>query len=155
VPDAGGGGLPDDLTGGPTGEAKFLQEMKAAGERFAKAQDTLAGITGEGTAANGMIKVVTDRDGGLTSLTLAPRIRRLESEALAEELTKAIQAAQADARRKTEDATAEAFGEELQAKAYDPERFGKQLQEIQETLARSLEGHLSVIEGKLSGKRWK
>jgi DNA-binding protein YbaB len=146
------GGLPDDL---PTGETKFLQDMKAAAERLAKAQETLGAITGEGTAANDMIKVVTDRDGGLTSLKLSPRIRRLDSEALAEELTKAIQAAQADARRKSEDATAEVFGEDLWAKAHDPERFGKQAQEIQETLARSLEGHLSVIEGKLSGKRWK
>lgn len=139
---------------GPLSEAEFIKQMKVAGQRLEEAQEKLRGITGEGSAANDMIHVVTDGNGGLTSLTLSPRIRRLDSETLAEELTKAVKEAQADARRKTKDATVQALGEDLWSEAHDPGRFGEQLQEIQEDLARSIEGHLSVIEGKLSARRW-
>lgn len=146
--------MPEVGADSPLSEPEFIKQMKAAGRRLEEAQEKLRGITGEGSAANDMIQVVTDGNGGLTSLTLSPRIRRLDSETLAEELTKAVQEAQADARRKTKDATVEALGEDLWSEMHDPGRFGEQLHKIQEDLARSVEGHLSVIEGKLSARRW-
>jgi DNA-binding protein YbaB len=153
VPDAGAGG-PVAGSAGSSAEREFAKRMRAAGQSLAQAREALDDITGEGSAADDMIQVVTDGGGGLTSLTLSPRIRRLDSETLAEELTKAIQQAQADAKRKAREATVAAVGDDAWAQAQDPDRFGEQLHQIQETLARSLEGHLSVIEGKLNADKW-
>jgi DNA-binding protein YbaB len=64
-------------------------------------EEGLSDLTGEGTAADEMIRVITDSAGRILKLTLNPNVMRMDSQELAEELCAAVQRAQADGERKT------------------------------------------------------
>ena len=64
-------------------------------------EEGLSDLTGEGQSAGEMIRAVTDSAGRLLKLTLNPRVMRMDSQELAEELCAAVRRAQADGERKT------------------------------------------------------
>lgn len=127
---------------------RLAEDIQAAARRLDDARMNLEKITGEAEGADGHIHVTVDGRGGLLSLELNPRIRRLDSAALTDELTKAIQAAQAEAREKTTRATNELIGPDLVAEEQGPKRFEDQVTRIHEDLSRALETHLFVVEGR-------
>jgi len=101
-------------------------------------EDGLSDLTGEGTAAGEMIRVVTDSAGRLLTLTLNPRVMRLDSQELAEELCAAVQRAQADGERKTRELVGGILGSSASEQLPDRTRFWNDLQEMRESFDRSM-----------------
>jgi DNA-binding protein YbaB len=95
VLDPGGIG-PDDLE-------RVAREAEQAMRRLADLQERLGAIRGTGTAAGGQIVVGADSSGRIDSIELNPRVMRMASQDLAEELLRAVNAAQDDCVRQTRD----------------------------------------------------
>ncbi|MEV7011073.1 YbaB/EbfC family nucleoid-associated protein [Streptosporangium sp. NPDC051022] len=113
--------------------------------RLAGVQGELGGIRGTGTGADGMIGAVTDGSGRLERIDLNPRVMRLESRALAEELLKAVRAAQDDGERQVRELLGEAMGGMgLPAEPLD-------LDEIEARLRRSHDSYAHVMRERSTG----
>lgn len=69
--------------------------------RLGEAHTMIGEVTGEGEAAGGMMRVVADGRGRLTTIELNPRIMRLGPDTLAREAAKAIRDAQEAAGQRT------------------------------------------------------
>ncbi|GAA3829718.1 hypothetical protein GCM10022226_58220 [Sphaerisporangium flaviroseum] len=63
------------------------------------AQAQIKEITGEGEGADGMVQVVSGSGGRLKTITMDPRVMRLDPGDLGREMTRAVQAAQDAAER--------------------------------------------------------
>ncbi|MFI6783086.1 YbaB/EbfC family nucleoid-associated protein [Micromonospora sp. NPDC050276] len=110
----------------PSGLGKLLSDTMAALDEFQ--QGAAEPPAGEGSAADGLVVVRTALPGRVTEITLDPRVMRLSSQVLAEELTAAVNSSLAD----------------LQAQAGIPgggadlDGLGERLREIQESTGRQL-----------------
>ncbi len=103
--------------------------LQALTEAMAELEET----TGEGEAADGMIWVSLDSTGAATEVHLDPRALRLGSEAIAEGMLEAFNAAQADLREKSRRLVSEALPEgfaEHADDAADPEEVRGRFDEI-------------------------
>ncbi|WBB70073.1 YbaB/EbfC family nucleoid-associated protein [Micromonospora sp. WMMD812] len=104
-------------------------------------------VTGTGTAADGMIEVTAVTGGQIERIDLDPRVMRLPSETLAEELRDAVNEALRS----------------LQASApanstlpIDPNALSAQLEKLQETSVRQMSGFIEAItqaQNRLSARR--
>ncbi|WP_433243646.1 YbaB/EbfC family nucleoid-associated protein [Streptosporangium sp. CA-135522] len=101
-------------------------------------EDGLGEVTGEGEAAGGLIRAVTDPAGGLLKLTFNPRVMRMDSHELADEAAEAVRRAQADGQRKTRELVGGALGPLAPEGLPDQARFWDGLREIQEAFDRSM-----------------
>lgn len=110
----------------PSGLGKLLSDTMAALQEFQ--QGSGEPPTGAGTAADGMVVVRTAPPGRVTEIVLDPRVMRLSSQALAEELTVAVNASLADLQA---NAGVPAGGADLGG-------LGERLREIQESTGRQL-----------------
>ncbi|MBM0276099.1 YbaB/EbfC family DNA-binding protein [Micromonospora tarensis] len=110
----------------PSGLGKLLSDTMAALEELQ--QGSGEPPSGAGSAADGMVLVRTAPPGRVTEITLDPRVMRLSSQALAEELTVAVNASLADLQA---NAGVPAGGAELGG-------LGERLREIQERTGRQL-----------------
>lgn len=120
----------------PEGLDEFVRRSDAMLSRLGDAHAELDAVTGEGEAADGMARAVVDSTGLLQRITLDPRIARLDTATIAEAATEAVRAAQADARRRTEELISEATGGG--PVTLDMAEARRQLEEIGEDLARTL-----------------
>ncbi|MDG4810132.1 YbaB/EbfC family DNA-binding protein [Micromonospora sp. WMMD1120] len=77
-----------------SGLGKLLSDTMAALDEFQ--QGAGEPPTGAGTAADGMVVVRTELPGRVTEMVLDPRVMRWSSQALAEEVTAAVNASLAD-----------------------------------------------------------
>ncbi|GGL56091.1 YbaB/EbfC family nucleoid-associated protein [Planomonospora parontospora] len=84
---------PDDLD-------RVIQDAERTMSRLADVQEELAGLRGHGTGAGDLIDVVTDATGRVERIDLNPRVMRMDSRTLADELTSAIRSAQEDGERR-------------------------------------------------------
>ncbi|MBG0815336.1 YbaB/EbfC family nucleoid-associated protein [Planomonospora sp. ID82291] len=84
---------PDDLD-------RVIRDAEQAMSRLADVQEELAGIRGRGTGAGDLIDVVTDATGRVERIDLNPRVMRMDSRTLAEELMSTIRSAQEDGERR-------------------------------------------------------
>lgn len=66
-------------------------------------------ITGSGADSAGLIHVVVAPSGKVLELTLDPRVMRMPSQTLAEEIKAALETARSDAERQVNDAMVDAF----------------------------------------------
>lgn len=118
----------------PSGLGKLLSDTMAALDQFREGSDTDP-PAGEGSAADGLIVVRTALPGRVTEISLDPRVMRLTSDRLAEELTEAVNASLAD----------------LQSRAGVPSgsadlgALGERLREIQESTGRQLSAFTSQL----------
>ncbi|MFC5751496.1 YbaB/EbfC family nucleoid-associated protein [Actinomadura rugatobispora] len=71
-------------------------------KRLGESNDEMAEMVGEGESKDGLLRATVDSGGRLKSIDINPRAMRLDSTALAEGLTEAIQAAQDDAVNRSE-----------------------------------------------------
>ncbi|MEU8274126.1 YbaB/EbfC family nucleoid-associated protein [Microbispora bryophytorum] len=94
------------------GDLELLEQMIRQAEDVMRGlADVQAGIrqvTGEGEGADGLVRVRADGRGEVTSVTLDPRVMRLDATALSAEVTKAIRAAQDAAKERTDELVAAA-----------------------------------------------
>jgi hypothetical protein len=115
----------------PSGLGRVLSETMSALGRFTAAADGEAPPPPEGVgeAADGLVRVTAGAPGRISALTLDPRVMRLPSESLAEEIAAAVNAALADLQEK---ATAAVPGQ------VDLGSLSEQLRRIQEDAGRQL-----------------
>lgn len=98
--------------------------------------DRVADLRGEGTAADGLVTTVALPGGRLESITIHPQAMRLQSHALAEHITAAVNAALDDLTSKVADAA---------PPAVDPAALLQRLQEVQIASVERLDAFLSAI----------
>ncbi|MEU2986673.1 YbaB/EbfC family nucleoid-associated protein [Micromonospora aurantiaca] len=128
----------------PSGFGRVLSETMAALQRQTDAGEQVAPPEGVGEAADGLIRVTVGPPGQVTGLTLDPRVMRMASEALAEEIEAAVNAALADLREQAATAPGEvdlgSLGEQLRRIQADAGRqfsmFTDALMQAQDRLAR-------------------
>ncbi|NRQ34638.1 YbaB/EbfC family nucleoid-associated protein [Nonomuraea sp. NN258] len=97
-----------DLGGiGPEELERYTRAAEESLRRMAELQERLDAVRGTGTAAGGQITVGADNAGRIVSIDLNPRIMRMASEDLADELLRAVNAAQDDCARQARDLLAE------------------------------------------------
>ena len=81
----------------PSGLGRLLSETMSTLGQFTGGPETDAPPPeGVGEAADGLVQVTVGPPGRVTALTLDPRVMRMASESLAEEVTQAVNAALAD-----------------------------------------------------------
>ncbi|GAA3527013.1 hypothetical protein GCM10022419_002220 [Nonomuraea rosea] len=73
---------------------ELLKENERELSRLADAAAGLRDIIGKGESRSGLATAVVDADGRLQSLTLSPRVLRMDVGALAEEVVQAVRQAQ-------------------------------------------------------------
>ncbi|MET7968680.1 YbaB/EbfC family nucleoid-associated protein [Micromonospora sp. NPDC005305] len=117
----------------PSGLDRVLSETMSALGRFTAGADGDGEAPpppeGVGEAADGLVRATAGPPGRITALTLDPRVMRLPSESLAEEIGTAVNAALADLQEK---ATAAVPGQ------VDLSSLGEQLRRIQQDAGRQL-----------------
>ncbi|TDD48227.1 YbaB/EbfC family DNA-binding protein [Nonomuraea terrae] len=84
---------------GPDDLERVGREAEQTLARLADVQERLAAIRGSGTAADGHVVVSADSSGRIDKIQLNPRAMRLASQDLADELLRAVNAAQDDCAR--------------------------------------------------------
>lgn len=129
----------------PSGLGKMLSETMSALGQFGSPQADGEPPEGVGQAADGMITASVAPPGRVTALTFDPRVMRMASEVLAEEVVRAVNEALADLQEKATaavpgQADLGALGDKLRQIQQDTGRqlaaFTNSLAEAQERLAR-------------------
>ncbi|WFE33439.1 YbaB/EbfC family nucleoid-associated protein [Micromonospora sp. WMMD975] len=122
----------------PSGLGRVLSETMAALQRHNAADDGAppAPPEGVGEAADGLIRVTAGLPGRLTAVALDPRVMRMPSETLAEEIEAAVNAALTDLQ---EQATAAVPGQ------VDLGSLGEQLRRIQEDAGRQFNAFTDAL----------
>jgi DNA-binding protein YbaB len=109
-------------------------------------QDALADITGEGEAADGLIRAVVDGSGGIREVALNPRAMRLDSATLAEALTRAVREAQSDAKSKTAQLLGGAGADlDLDLEPPDQDQLRETLQGIEDSFSQKIDARTDEI----------
>ncbi|MFG2077419.1 YbaB/EbfC family nucleoid-associated protein [Nonomuraea maritima] len=75
---------------------ELLRENEWELRRLAEASANLRHVSGKGESRSGLTSAVVDADGRLRSVTFSPRVLRLDTAALAEEVVQAVRQAQDD-----------------------------------------------------------
>jgi len=88
--------------------ADIMRQAQQMQQRLQEAQERMEQITAEGSAGGGMVKVTLKGKGELQALAIDPALLTPGDREMVEDLVKA---AHADARRKLDDAMAEAMKE--------------------------------------------
>ncbi|MFI6457579.1 YbaB/EbfC family nucleoid-associated protein [Streptosporangium amethystogenes] len=112
-------------------------------------EDGLNDLTGRGEAAGEMIQAVTDSAGRLLTLTLNPRVMRMDSRQLAEELCLAVQRAQLDGERKTREVVGEALGSPAPGDLTDRTQFWDELRGLRESFDQSMTERVEKVARRL------
>ncbi|MET8004992.1 YbaB/EbfC family nucleoid-associated protein [Nonomuraea glycinis] len=89
---------------------QVIEQTRTAMRGLRQAKHLIGQVEGTGEGAQGMIRAAADGRGGLTGMRLDPRALRLDVATLGAEVTRAIQAAQDDAARRTAEIVDEAVG---------------------------------------------
>jgi DNA-binding protein YbaB len=124
------------------------EQGKARLERIQELHEKLTSLTGAGENADGTVRVVVAQGSALKELTLNPRVMRLPSEILAEQIIEAATVASADLERQVNEAVTEAIGESgLGIDMKNPvESAQKQFDQIQRGLETSLDEIMANVE---------
>ncbi|MEU7895538.1 YbaB/EbfC family nucleoid-associated protein [Nonomuraea sp. NPDC049152] len=133
----------------PDALERVSREAEQTMRRLADVEGELGEIRGAGTGADGLIGVVTDGNGRVEKIELNPRVMRLDSPTLAEELMKAIRDAQDDGERKARELLNEATGSmKFFQGTFDPAK-------VEERLMRSHEFFADAMEGMANSQLWR
>ncbi|WP_406312318.1 YbaB/EbfC family nucleoid-associated protein [Streptosporangium sp. NBC_01639] len=82
---------------------QILKQSREAMGRLQEAEAAVRRVVGEGRGANDLIRVASDGRGGITEVRFDPRVMRLGRSALGKEVVAALQQAQSDAERQTQE----------------------------------------------------
>ncbi|WP_240973822.1 MULTISPECIES: YbaB/EbfC family nucleoid-associated protein [Nonomuraea] len=114
---------------------RIRDEAQQTMRRLSGAEGELSSVQGVGSGASGLITVLTDGAGRVTKIDLNPRVTRLDSPTLAEELLRAIGTAQDEAARRTQELLENALGGQLPQQMFDPDRIEALLAESDASFA--------------------
>ncbi|MGI5160868.1 YbaB/EbfC family nucleoid-associated protein [Microbispora sp. CA-102843] len=81
---------------------QMIRQAEDVMRGLADVQAEIRRVTGEGEGADGLVRARADGRGGVTAITLDPRVMRLDAAVLSAEVTKAIRAAQDAAKERTD-----------------------------------------------------
>ncbi|MFG1862465.1 YbaB/EbfC family nucleoid-associated protein [Microbispora bryophytorum] len=87
---------------------QMIRQAEDVMRGLADVQAGIRQVIGEGEGADGLVRARADGRGEVTSVTLDPRVMRLDAAALSAEVTKAIRAAQDAAKERTDQLVAAA-----------------------------------------------
>ncbi|WP_127935914.1 YbaB/EbfC family nucleoid-associated protein [Nonomuraea polychroma] len=118
----------------------MAKEAEQAMRRLADLQGQLDAVRGIGTAAGGQIVVGADSSGRIDSIELNPRVMRMPSQDLADELLRAVNAAQDDCLRQTRDLVAQT-GVDTSVDEAAFEAMERRLTDAHAAFMRTMEGH--------------
>ncbi|MFG1704809.1 YbaB/EbfC family nucleoid-associated protein [Nonomuraea sp. M3C6] len=127
----------------PSGEVDLERTAREAEQtlrRLAGLQDELNTIRGTGTAADGQIIVYADNSGRIESIDLNPRVMRMSSQDLTDELVRAVNAAQDDSARQARELIAGA-GVDISADEVAFEAMERRILDAHAVFAREMEGY--------------
>ncbi|RVX44079.1 DNA-binding protein YbaB [Nonomuraea polychroma] len=125
---------------GPDDLERVAKEAEQAMRRLADLQGQLDAVRGIGTAAGGQIVVGADSSGRIDSIELNPRVMRMPSQDLADELLRAVNAAQDDCLRQTRDLVAQT-GVDTSVDEAAFEAMERRLTDAHAAFMRTMEGH--------------
>lgn len=94
-----------------------LRDAENSMSKVNEMKDRIAATVGEGEAADGRIKAEFAGEGGLRALDLDPRVMRLPSQELSEQIMAAVNAAAKDFQEKIASISGELFGGGSEAEA--------------------------------------
>jgi DNA-binding protein YbaB len=140
----------DDLGTATNAMDRLLAETARALESMRSAvppADDGEPVLGTGTAADDRIRAVASGANRIDSITIDPRLMRLGSEALAEEIVTAVNAAFADLQRQAQTMSAPA----------DPAEMAGQLRQLREDSVRGMVSVTSALDevlGQIRQGRW-
>lgn len=123
--------------------------IRRSQEQLAKVsqlQEQLQEIVGRGTSDDGLIEVSISHNGQVEDLDLNPRVMRLDSVTLAENLKAAIRAAQVNLQDQITAVTTEALGESPMDYINDPSIVQSKVQEVQEGYERGMNSVMADID---------
>ena len=122
-----------ELPPGPSPESveALLTSISESNEKLTELREQIAGVRGEGIAADGRVVVEVLPSGELAGLTIDPRAMRLGSDALAEQILAASQ----EAVRAASEQTTELMGSSATGFAGVPDGFGLEELGLNEVLA--------------------
>ncbi|MCG5220637.1 YbaB/EbfC family nucleoid-associated protein [Streptosporangium soli] len=86
---------------------RTLEQAQKIMLKLEEAQARILRVVGDGEGADGLVKVASDGQGGIKKIHFNPRIMRLDSTTLGQEVTAAIQAAQQQAERQSQEIMSE------------------------------------------------
>ncbi|MEU0565506.1 YbaB/EbfC family nucleoid-associated protein [Nonomuraea sp. NPDC005983] len=135
---------PDDLL--PENLERMARESEQSILRLTEMSDELGAITGTGESADQQVRALVDNAGGIQRITIDPRAMRMGSEELADHVTAAVRAAQADAQRQGEEMLANALGSDAARFPLDMDALQRQVNDIQESFSMSIENSLASID---------
>lgn len=125
--------------------ARALESMRSAAPPVTAGEP----VRGTGSAADDRVRAVASTANRIDSITIDPRLMRLGSEALAEEIVIAVNAAFADLQRQAQT--------QAVAAPADPEEFAGQLRQLREDSVRgmvSVTSALNDVLGQIRQGRW-
>jgi DNA-binding protein YbaB len=127
---------------------QLSRDSKARLDRMTELQQKLTALTGTGESADGMIRAVVSGGSALRELTLNPRVMRMPSETLAEQIVEAATLASQDLERQVSEAVRGAVADAgLGIDMDNPvESAQKQFDQIQRGLESSLDEIMANVE---------
>ncbi|MGN9844412.1 YbaB/EbfC family nucleoid-associated protein [Nonomuraea sp. H19] len=131
--------------------ARITEEAEQDHRRFQAAQREIETINGVGDSAAGKVQARADADGRITQITFDPRVMKMSSRDLAEEVTLAVQRAQDDSALRRERVLRDAMG----GLPATPEQALEQFDRTMQTFSRAMdeqESRLDAIFREMDGR---
>jgi DNA-binding protein YbaB len=125
---------------GPEDLERIAKQADEGLRRLAGLRERLDAVRGTGTAADGQIVVGADSSGRIDSIDLNPRVMRMPSQDLAEELLRAVNAAQDDCARQAQDLIAQT-GVDTSVDEAAFEAMERRLNDAHAAFVREMEGY--------------
>ncbi|GAA4229274.1 DNA-binding protein YbaB [Streptosporangium album] len=88
---------------------QIMEQAQEVMRKFQEAQTAILEVTGAGEGADGLVRAVSDGRGGIMEIDFNPRAMRLDCATLGREVTTALQAAQQEAERRSQEIMGEAL----------------------------------------------
>lgn len=129
------------------GFERFLREAEDQMSKAQAMKERLAEVVGRGESADGKISAEFKTDGGLTALDLNPRVLRLSSAELSQEIRAAVNAAAQDFQDKTGEVSREFFGgaETDPQKFFDPKAAMAEMEKLGNSFAGQMKDLLREV----------
>ncbi|WP_206061913.1 YbaB/EbfC family nucleoid-associated protein [Nonomuraea basaltis] len=121
---------------------RIIEQAEQDHRRLQVAQREIETISGVGAGAAGKIQVRADADGRITQIKLDPRVMKLSSRDLAEEVMLAMQRAQEDSAMRRERVLRDTAGELPDTPAQSLEQFDRTMH----TFNRAMDEHESRLD---------
>jgi DNA-binding protein YbaB len=125
---------------------RIAQEGEKAMRLLTEAMAEIGEMTGEGEAADGMIRVTLDSTGRAKDVSLNPRAMRLGSVAIAEGMLEAFNAAHDDVHAKTQQRVAAALPDGVDQEDADQDKVRSRFDDVYESFNQAMSERQAVFD---------